>query len=1172
MDRVDRTMHKDLRARIKKATQASGTQNPDFIELLGLIDQHYEQMEATITQSLTNTTPIEAIFDSVTEALLSVSESGLVCNCNKICSRYFGLSKDQLIGSRLDYFLPEAKGQTLDRFLTPFMPDLDDTLPRVEGGQVSVRRANGDKFVAEIAASQIVAGEGRIFVISLRDVTDRQQADAALKENEERYRALVENAPEAIVVFDIDKNRLVDANDNACRLFNLTRQRLLSVGPQDISPEMQPDGLPSFGVKRGYVDRALAGEHPTFEWTHQDSAGREFPCEVRFSRLPSNRSRLVRASITNISDRKRNESIAFAQNKILEMIAASTPYARTLRAICRCVEKIDDQFRAAIMQIDARNRTLNLAQAPSIPEPFKLALDFISVSADSITCGAAVYHGEDQFTTNLANAPVWQKHAATAAKHDIAAAWSFLVSGAGGRPIATLDVYVNVARGPTTDELDKLGRMARLAGIAIKRQLDESRLMNSEMRYRGLFENVIDGVYIATRAGELIAANPALVEMLGYDSAEDLKSVGSTSMLYVNPIDRERVFARLEAQGVVKNFEYRLRRKDGGEIVVLENARAVYDDDGVIVAHEGTITDITERKRAETRIFEEKERAQVTLQSIGDGVITTDASGCVDYINPVAQDLTGYDMRSVRGRPITEIMTIVNEHTRATVENPVMRCLQEGRIITLDNHSVLINRNSDEIPIQDSVAPIRDRIGNVIGTVMVFHDVSKETRLFRQLSYQASHDALTDLINRREFENRLVASIEEIHSNPEQTHALLYLDLDQFKVVNDTFGHIAGDALLQRVADIVHDKIRSTDVLARLSGDEFGILLERCNEQRALSVAEEIRCAVEGYRFEWKESFTAVRCSIGVVMVSRENHEVASLMSSADVACYSAKDMGRNQVHLYQDKDASVRHEEMKWVSRISSAVEENRLELFFQPIIGIGSERGHARGHYELLLRMRDEKGELVSPDQFIPAAERYNLMSTLDRWVIGEALAKLADHDSDGEAAYTVAINLSGTSLSEDRFLDDIIKELEKQQLPRGAICFEITETAAISNLSRVVHFMKSLKALGCKFSLDDFGSGLSSFTYLKNLPVDYLKIDGQFIRNVAEDSVDESMVKAIREVGSAMGIATIAERVETKKVLEKLGSLGIEFAQGYYIARPASVTSFVPWERNRFAALRA
>jgi diguanylate cyclase (GGDEF)-like protein/PAS domain S-box-containing protein len=660
--------------------------------------------------------------------------------------------------------------------------------------------------------------------------------------------------------------------------------------------------------------------------------------------------------------------------------------------------------------------------------------------------------------------------------------------------------------------------------------------------------------------------------MLGYDSSEQLKAAGRTTMLYVNPIDRERVFARLEAQGFVKNFEYRLRRKDGREIVVLENARAVYDENGKIVAHEGTITDITERKRAETRIFEEKERAQVTLQSIGDGVITTDAEGNVDYINPVAQDLTGWDMRGARGVPITQIMTIINEHTRATVDNPVMRCLKEGRVITLEEHSILITKSSDEIPIQDSAAPIRDRIGNVIGSVMVFHDVSKETRLFRQLSYQASHDSLTDLINRREFENRLVNALDGIRGNADSTHALLYIDLDQFKVVNDTFGHTAGDALLRQLSEVLHAKIRSTDVLARLGGDEFGILLERCSEQRALEVAEAIRVAVEGYRFEWKDSFTTIRCSIGVVMVTSENAEVASLMSSADVACYAAKDMGRNQIHIYKDTDASLRHEEMKWVSRISSAVEDNRLELYFQPIIGIGDSRATRRGHYELLLRMRDENGQIVSPDQFIPAAERYNLMSMLDRWVIREALSKLADREPGEEARYTIAINLSGTSLSEDRFIEDVISELKRQQLPPGAVCFEITETAAISNLSRVISFMQTLKKLGCKFSLDDFGSGLSSFTYLKNLPVDYLKIDGQFIRNVVDDTVDESMVRAISEVGHAMGIETIAERVETKQVLDKLGALGIEFAQGYYIARPASVRSFEPWSSGRFSQLRA
>ena len=1162
-------MHGDLRDKIKAATEESGITKPDFIALLKLIDEHYDKMEATITQSIEaqpfqaqTQTPIEAIFDSVTDALLSVDGDGVIRNCNKVCTRYFGRSRNELIGSTVDSVLPDASGFPTEKYLKPFMSSLDDTSLELPCGEVIAQRAGGESFHAEINASRLETVGGDLFVISLRDATDRIKAGVALRENEERYRALVENAPEAIIVFDVDNNHFVDANDKACTLFNLSRSRLLTVGPEAISPETQPDGTSSFGVRRGHVDAALNGEHPTFEWMHQDSNGHPIPCEVRFSNMPSDDRRLLRVSISDIEERKRNEALSHAQNKILEMIAASTPHDRTLRAVCRFAEKIGSGFKAVIMDFDAKSQTLSVAQAPSLPDDFKLHLDFVKIGADSLTCGSAVYHMQDRISTDISEDPGWKGARRDAAKHDLQSVWSFLIIGVAGRVIGTLDIYLNDTRAPTTDELDKLARMARLAGIAIKRQLDEDRLRTSEARYRGLFENVVDGVYIASREGEIITANPALVEMLGYDDVEDLKAAGRTTVLYVNPIDRERVFARLEAQGVVKNFEYRLRCKDGTIIVVLENSRAIVDDDNNVVAHEGTITDITERKRAETRIFEEKERAEVTLQSIGDGVITTDANGNVDYINPVAQDLIGSDMRSARGIPITELMMMVNEHTRATCENPVVRCLKEGRIITLPENTVLITKNGDEVPIQDSAAPIRDRIGNIIGSVMVFHDVSKDSRLFRQLSYQASHDPLTGMINRCEFENRLMTSLDTIHNNSEETHALLYVDLDQFKVVNDTFGHTAGDALLRQLSEQIQAKIRSTDLLARLGGDEFGILLERCSEERAIDVAEAIRGSIEGYRFEWQGSFTTIRCSIGVVLVTSENADVAGLMSSADVACYSAKDMGRNQVHLYRDSDASQRHEEMKWVSRITSAVEEERFELFFQPIIGIGDQNGERCGHYELLLRMRDENGNLVGPDQFIPAAERYNLMSTLDRWVIHEALSELADRSEGDHAKYTIAINLSGTSLSEDRFLDFVIDELERQKLPQGAICFEITETAAISNLARVVHFMQALKKLGCKFSLDDFGSGLSSFTYLKNLPVDYLKIDGQFISNVAEDSVDESMVKAIHDVGTAMGIETIAERVETKKVLEKLGSLGVEFAQGYYIARPASVASFEPW----------
>lgn len=1148
-------MNDDLRDEIRQATALPIVGCSEFVRLLKLIDAHYDREKANVSETVpacvpAGPTPLAVIFDSVTEALILLGESGNIRFCNLMLGRLFGLDREALIGSSIENFLPAAAGLTMTEFLEPFMSRLDATPFGPARGEVSVCGADGRECFAEIDAKRIDTTEGAVYV-------------ATLRENESYHGALVENASEAIVVLDVDANRFIDANDKACRLFKLSRASLLTLGLEAISPTVQPDGTPFSDVRRGFIDKALSGGHPSFEWLHTDSTGAEILYEVRLSRLSDARRRLIRVSATDIMARKRKQALADAQSKVLEMIAANQPCDLMLRAICYFVEHMGRSMRAAVMQMDADRKCLSLSQAPSLSEELCRCLDQLCIRADGPTPGAAAYHNKDCVARDIAEEPGWSEHSALLERNDVGAVWSFPITGPADTVLGTLDIYLNESRTPSIDELDYLGQMTRLARIVINREHNEERLRRSEARYRGLFENVVDGVFIATREGELIMANPALIEMLGYDDTSDLKAAGDTGLLYVNPVDRERVFAQLKSQGFVRNFEYRLRRKDGKEIVVLENSRALYDDNGCMFAHEGTLSDITDRKLAEIRIFKEKERAQVTLQSISDGVVTTDAEGRIDYINPVAQDLTGWNMRCAQGRPVGEIMTIVNEHTRASVENPVVTCLKEGRVITLAQNSILITRRGDEVPIQDSAAPIRDRTGNIIGSVMVLHDTGKESRLFRQLNYQAAHDSTTGLINRREFENRLMASLDRLRSShPDTMHALLYVDLDQFKVVNDTFGHTAGDELLRQLSELIKTLIRSTDELARLGGDEFGILLERCSEEHAMQVAESIRDEIGGYRFEWQDSFTTVRCSLGVVVFTADAKDVASIMSSADVACYSAKDKGRNQVHVYQDGDAALRHEEMKWVSRISSAVEEDRLELFFQPIISIG-DAGHAgRGHYELLLRMHDEKGRLIGPDQFIPAAERYNMMSTLDRWVIHKTLADLADRDSEGEAGYMLAINLSGTSLSEDRFLDYVISELEAYELPKGAICFEITETAAISNLARVVHFMQTLKRLGCLFSLDDFGSGLSSFTYLKNLPVDYLKIDGQFIRNVVEDSVDESMVKAIREIGQAMGIETIAERVETKQVLDKLSSLGVGFAQGYYIARPESVSSFEPW----------
>ncbi|HEY5758503.1 MAG TPA: EAL domain-containing protein, partial [Steroidobacter sp.] len=443
--------------------------------------------------------------------------------------------------------------------------------------------------------------------------------------------------------------------------------------------------------------------------------------------------------------------------------------------------------------------------------------------------------------------------------------------------------------------------------------------------------------------------------------------------------------------------------------------------------------------------------------------------------------------------------------------------------------------------------------------VMVFHDVSNERRLRRELAYQETHDALTGLINRREFENRLNEALLTARSDEGTTHALMYLDLDQFKLVNDTCGHQAGDRLLKQITGLLQTRIRTSDTIARLGGDEFGVLLQDCTADRAAKIADNLRLAIREYRFEWQDGAMNVGVSIGIVEINSASESIGSVMAAADVACYAAKDSGRNRVHMYQYGSAPERHREMQWVSRLTRACEENRLELYYQPIVPIGTTRD-TRGHYELLLRMRGEHGQLVMPAEFIPAAERYNVMPMIDRWVVSQALGALAHYRGDGDPrhGYTLSINLSGTSLNDDRFLEFLINELQTYDLSPGAVCFEITETAAISNLANVVHFMREFRQRGCLFSLDDFGSGLSSFMYLKNLPVDFLKIDGSFIQNVTTDHVDRSMVEAITQIGRAMGLKTVAERVESAEVLKCLAEIGVEYAQGIYIAMPESVES--------------
>ena len=584
---------------------------------------------------------------------------------------------------------------------------------------------------------------------------------------------------------------------------------------------------------------------------------------------------------------------------------------------------------------------------------------------------------------------------------------------------------------------------------------------------------------------------------------------------------------------------------------------------GAVLVALGISSYVIRRTRLiEDALFQEKELAQVTLHSIGDAVITTNAQGRVDYMNGAAERLTGWRQAEARGQPLREVFRLLDEKTREPQQHLAGHDLPDGEMVGLQHQSLLVRRDGQEFIIEDMLSPISNREGDVIGAVVVFHDVSQARRMASQLSWQASHDALTGLINRREFE-RLLRELIEASRQDGKHHAVLYMDLDQFKVVNDTCGHMAGDELLRQLVTVLVARGRDTDTVARLGGDEFGMLLVGCPLDPALRMANEIRAAVQDFRFMWQDKIFEIGISIGLVALTAESGDLATVMSNADAACYAAKERGRNRVHVYLEDDTELarRHGEMQWMARITKAFDEDRFRLYYQKIAPV-TPAAIETEHFEVLLRMVDEQGVLVPPGAFIPAAERYNLMPAVDRWVIralfasrGAAWRRLWEECREQDRPFPIlcAVNLSATSLNDDLFLAFLKEQIEQHRVPPQALCFEITETSAIANLAKASQFMHEISRLGCRFALDDFGSGMSSFAYLKDLPVHYLKIDGAFVRGMQENAVNHAMVEAIARIAHVMGLETVAEFVEDRSLLEKLAALGVDYAQGYGIHKP-------------------
>ena len=564
--------------------------------------------------------------------------------------------------------------------------------------------------------------------------------------------------------------------------------------------------------------------------------------------------------------------------------------------------------------------------------------------------------------------------------------------------------------------------------------------------------------------------------------------------------------------------------------------------------------------------------SRTALQAVSDGVVVVNKRGAIEFLNPAAEAMSGWGLEEATNQPIDEIVTLREESTGRRVsglgEKPHAPESHEIGRCTITTRTGILKC------IDVNLSPVVDPGGTVTGQVLVLKDRSEATGLKAKLNHQSTHDALTGLLNRTAFEQNLnELFLPRVPDTDE--HVLLYLDLDQFKVINDTCGHAAGDHYLRQLTQLLKKRVRASDVLARLGGDEFGILLRGCSELQARRLGTDLCESISAMNFTWRGRVYRHTVSIGITAIQLDD-DPAAVLSAADVACFTAKDTGRNRVHVYQDDTVPSRHVEMQWVARISRALDEGRLVVYSQPIVSIGAKDSNDVPHYELLVRLTDRFGQIILPEYFIAAAERYNLMPRVDSWMVSNVLENLVwrGDDSNQMPRYKLSINLSGTSLSDDGFMQELESLLEANPLEPGTLCFEITETATISNIGQVAQFMRRMKRLGCEFSLDDFGSGLSSFAYLKELPVDLLKIDGDFVADILTSASDAAVVDAIARVGKAMGIRTVAERVESQELLDALIDIGVDFAQGFLFAKPrpvrnrSSFTGAIPDARSALA----
>jgi len=665
---------------------------------------------------------------------------------------------------------------------------------------------------------------------------------------------------------------------------------------------------------------------------------------------------------------------------------------------------------------------------------------------------------------------------------------------------------------------------------------------------------------------QLVDASPAMVSYV--DSSERFRLTNRSYEKWLG-VDRDALTGRslrdVIGEGPYEEVRSQMERVLRGEPVRFERLVSTRDGghryvDSMLTPHIGEqgevkgvfemIVDITERKRMEEALRDSEERHRTLVENSPVCILELNLGGHLETLNLAGRAMIGEnDQSHVFGLSFVDIVAPADRQRIAGLLDRV----RGGEAIQAE-FGAFIDR--ERRVFSASFLPLRSPDGSVQRLMGVMQDITDAHILADELSYRASYDALTGLVNRREFEQRLERVLDTA-GNEGTENAMCYLDLDQFKVINDTCGHIAGDELLRQVAVLLQANVRQRDTLARLGGDEFGVLMERCSLEQAERVANKLRKKIADFRFVWGEKSFGVGVSVGIVSIDQDSENMSAVMNAADSACYTAKHKGRNRVHIYRRSNTDLvrRHGDVEWIVRVERALHEGSFELEFQTIVPVMDQFDDGI-HIELLLRMPDAGGGSVPPGAFLPAAERYNLSSKIDRWVITNALKWFADHPDALERVVTCSINLSAQSIVDPKFMDFICDAFESNSVPARKICFDVDESVAIANLTDTLRFMTTLGKLGCQFALDDFGSGHSSFAYLKTLPVDYLKIDGAYIKGIVESPLDLAIVRSINDIGQIMDKSTIAEYVESERVANKLREIGVDYCQGYHFARPRPI----------------